>query len=966
MDWTRERERVEAHKMDSRKMERSRKTAGRTQKANRLYMALGVVILLAPSRSASPSEPAGAVTPNEPSLAPEADSVPDSWPPSGESGPSSQAQIEKRAFAEELLKALHEHYGGRSSGDGAMEERRSAGDVPASMMMPRLLQALGGEGDMRRLIDWVRSSFNPASIPEVATQFVVSKLASVNCPALLNPDKEESLVPRFLLFNEHHVDVPFELTINPSANDCLAKARFDPTRKTIVLIHGYLGGYTLIDGLTNIKNRLLDLNRSASEKAIETFTRTSQWNSSYVFTEDLNMKIRSQLYNVIIIDWFNGANPRPRANYIQASVNAQVVGKLIARFLSALVTQCGTPAGHLQIIAHSLGCHVSGFTGKAMNAAGHRLGKIIHLDPVGLCFGRLFSEPRYRLSAGDALDTQAIHVSLNIFDNPLDGAHANFLVNGGRDQPGCGNQNEVTNSTTSSVALLFDPAARFSPCSHLRALALFEDDHSSEQGECQFVGYRCQSYERFLAGKCAFCDATNAQCRLMGLAPLSMHFRKMILPAPRSHHYDSAQASEQEHHSAFKWNELQSADVPSQAGRPRMRAARAMGNLTTSRPLAALRQPTGPPRPSQASSTRMFGQPGYFVGDNELGRRSDRRLVAEKRDRITQVIGRLRGDTRSAWTSLRGTEPPQPDPSSAMDGEDSDEPAQGLDDNQLAPDEALPAGDAAGGESNAPESAATGLPDAQTTTPNPTPESLKRPKHQHQQPIDEPARSTTRPPTAAGSGAPAPASAPADASSARFHEDLVDQVPLGGQAIPAGSLNGPLYFLGTSSMTSFCVNYYQVRILIAESRLQRVISQNGVASNRLKPQHHLEAGGAIRAIAGLSQRAASSRGRDMLHLTVKLTDSMGHFFKGFSVLESARSLARVMNDFIAPPPPAASQDGRPAVIGMNEPMVEITILLNSTRPQATKISETIISYYFHPIVLADRVEVNYMSNISPE
>lgn len=273
--------------------------------------------------------------------------------------------LDKRAFVVELLNMLYDQYGNKkqaSKPQDLLEERRSpgAGELGAGpRMMQQLLEAIGAEGDMRRLIDWIRSSFSPAAVPEVATQFVVSKLGSVNCPALLQPDREDSLIPRFLLFNEHFVDVPFELSINPNQKECITNGKFDPARKTVILVHGYLTGYTLVDGITNIKNRLLDLNRAIAERAMSTLAKTSESHqekgSSFVYTEDLNDEISQQMYNVIIVDWFNGANPTPRANYIRSAVNAQVVGRLIARFLSALIVQCGTPAGRIQIIAHSLG-----------------------------------------------------------------------------------------------------------------------------------------------------------------------------------------------------------------------------------------------------------------------------------------------------------------------------------------------------------------------------------------------------------------------------------------------------------------------------------------------------------------------------------------------------------------------------------------------------------------------------------
>lgn len=282
---------------------------------------------------------------------------------------SIHGKYDKKLFVVELLKMLHEQYGSQkaiiketqpinSDNMNKKEDREVNGStlIPNHAILSALLGAIGVDGDVRRLIDWIQNSFNLASIGELTTQFVVSKLGSVNCAALLAPDREETLVPRFLLFNEHFIDVPFELTIKPTQTDCFENGRFDPLRKTMVLIHGYLAGYTIVDGLTNIKNRLLDLNKIINKRAIKVFKEAAINNgSSYLLSEDLELKVRQQQYNVIIVDWFNGANPLPRSNYIRAAVNAQVVGQLIGRFLSALIVQCRAPAPSIQIIAHSLG-----------------------------------------------------------------------------------------------------------------------------------------------------------------------------------------------------------------------------------------------------------------------------------------------------------------------------------------------------------------------------------------------------------------------------------------------------------------------------------------------------------------------------------------------------------------------------------------------------------------------------------
>lgn len=867
----------------------------------------------------------------------------------------------KRVFVSELLKILYEQYS-KTLPAGKLKVAAARDDSAASMskqlMMSQLLGAISANGDLPRLIDWVQNSFNMASMSELMTQFVISKLGSVNCAALLKPtDDEATLMPRFLLFNEYFSDVPFELPPNPSASECMSLAKFDPLRKTMILIHGYLAGYTLVDGLTNIKNRLLDLNRFIEEGAMRAFHETAMSNGTYVLAEDLHLKIRQQQYNVIMVDWFNGANPVPRASYIKAAVNAPVVGRLIARFLTSLVLNCRTQSSQLQILAHSLGCHVAGFTGKSMNAAGLRMAKIIHLDPVGLCFGRLFSEPHFRLSPDDAYETHAVHVSLNLFDNPLDGTHNNFLVNGGRDQPGCTGQSELQNSTSSSVSLLFDSEAKFSPCSHLRALALFEDDHSSRPGECQMVGYRCQNYETFLAGRCGRCDQHNSQCRLMSLPSVQMRFRRVVIPkaVSRAEKVEDSKAKtandtssnlmnlmNEVSNSSISWlvndHELNQKIGSTIAKlRPEMIALEKADQLKQS-----VEQTSGSDTPETGNASPGETQPGdayidrldeqaadessgpldtseddlesgSLEPDQQPDRRVDKMLMADSsldpHERLLSPFDKLRSDTKhlllDGWTNLKSA--------------DQRPRLVGL---QMRP-----------------------------RLPLPTVLSVPAGALEHGYELGVETVELEDPYAAAAVN---------EAAAWDQH------APLGSQKIPMGAINTPMYFLGTGAITPYCVNYYQLRILIAESRINKLLANNQLARSQMKFLSANELLGASVAsaatvAAGPLQQHQQFRAhpaiptRDMLHLTVKLLDSAGHFFKGFTMSENARTMVRI---------PILS--ARQRALSASENMLELTMLLNSTRPQPVKVSEMIISYYFHSVVMADLVEVNYMSNISPE
>lgn len=869
---------------------------------------LVIQIFPATATTAIPSIEAETTTTTEPALS--EDELNDSPTTEQAEGASKEPRSDdtQRLFVVELLKMLHEQYHGFKATDeiGKKEDRQLSSNLSTRQaMLSQLLSAIGADGDMRRLVDWVQNSFNLASIGELTTQFVVSKLGSVNCAAILKPDNEESLIPRFLLFNDHFVDVPFELPLQPSPTECLANGRFDPQRKTVILIHGYLTGYTLVDGLTNIKNRLLDTNKLVTERAakvIEQIQEASGRNTTRLFMEDIEMKLKQQQYNVIIVDWFNGANPVPRSRYIRAAVNAQVVGQLIARFLSQMVSSCKTPAQNIQIIAHSLGCHVAGFTGKAMTAMGHRLGKITHLDPVGLCFGRLFSEPRFRLSPNDAIETRAVHVSLNLFDNPLDGAQSNFLVNGGRDQIGCGGQSELRNSTSSSIALLFDNDTKFRPCSHVRALALFEDDVNSEPGQCQVVGYRCPTYERFLAGKCGRCDAMNGQCRLMSLPPIIANFKTVPIANHRqsspSHSSNTNKQMFADNNSSVgtKYSPL-SIEAANNDERVRSHAEADLLRLVNSvsnGSIAWLIDDRGLNQKIVSTIAKM--NPGLIMDgkgqeqseDNNRIRRSDRSLSSDHRDKLVQTIVKLRSETRNAladgFLGLRGV--------AGLTMASEQQPQMGKY------------------------------------------KSLGRLRgKQQQQPVARPVA--------------------ANFDQLLSESELVlqtDPTPLGGQANPEGSVNMPIYFVGTGPISPYCVNYYQFRMLIAESRIKRLLKTGNLAPNR-QAQVGAFATSIGNSLLNQAQRQATNP-KDTLHLTVKLTDSEGHFFKGFTMVEDALSLVRVPSE------------SRPT-LGASENMIELTMLLNTTRSEPIHISESIVSFYFHGIVLADTIEINYMSNISP-
>ncbi|CAG5086509.1 Oidioi.mRNA.OKI2018_I69.PAR.g11237.t1.cds [Oikopleura dioica] len=96
----------------------------------------------------------------------------------------------------------------------------------------------------------------------------------------------------------------------------------------------------------------------------------------------------------------------------------------------------------IQIIGHSLGAHIAGFTGKEFFAAtGIKISKISGLDPAGPLFQTC--DDHHRLSTQDAdhvltVITNSGYLFHNGLVQSLQVGKSNLIVNGGVRQPGCG------------------------------------------------------------------------------------------------------------------------------------------------------------------------------------------------------------------------------------------------------------------------------------------------------------------------------------------------------------------------------------------------------------------------------------------------------------------------------------------------------------------------------------------------
>lgn len=149
-------------------------------------------------------------------------------------------------------------------------------------------------------------------------------------------------------------------------------------------------------------------------------------------------KDKTGLASVITIDWSNGASPP----YAQAVANIRLVGVITAHVLNMVMEQFKLKnLDNVHMIGHSLGAHLSGYTGHALKKEfSVSLGRITALDPAEPLFTD--SDPIVRLDQNDAKFVDVIHTDTLPLTSyglgmPMAIGHVDFYPNGGHSNPGC-------------------------------------------------------------------------------------------------------------------------------------------------------------------------------------------------------------------------------------------------------------------------------------------------------------------------------------------------------------------------------------------------------------------------------------------------------------------------------------------------------------------------------------------------
>lgn len=214
---------------------------------------------------------------------------------------------------------------------------------------------------------------------------------------------------KFYLYTNSNPSTPKLITINDAS--ALAASNFNKNNPTRFVIHG--------------------------------------WNSNY--ESDVNVQIRSALlasdsYNVFVVDWSSNA---VTLNYISARYDVPTIGQLVADYIDFLNEKGGMPFTTLGLIGHSLGAHVSGYTGKLVKRG--KIHSIHGLDPAFPLFS--YSNCNTRLCSTDADYVESIQTNGGKlgFLNPI--GKSSFYPNGGKLQPGCGI--DITGSCSHSRAYIY-------------------------------------------------------------------------------------------------------------------------------------------------------------------------------------------------------------------------------------------------------------------------------------------------------------------------------------------------------------------------------------------------------------------------------------------------------------------------------------------------------------------------------
>ncbi|XP_072381637.1 endothelial lipase-like [Diabrotica undecimpunctata] len=227
------------------------------------------------------------------------------------------------------------------------------------------------------------------------------------------------------------------------------------------------------EGVEIHSNNIEKLETTSFTTNRETIFVVHGWKDSH--EADVNSHVREYILrdhdvNIFVVDW----SPIAGKGYITAQGSMQKVGGYVADFARSLNEEYNLRLDKLKFVGHSLGAHICGTAGAALNG---QVDRIVGLDPAGPLFKDYNTDNR--LDADDAKHVQIIHTNGGKMGYYAPCGDSDFYPNGGKSQPGCG----------------LDIGGN---CAHSRSYQIYAESLTSKD----FVGQQCNSYSDYEKGKC--------------------------------------------------------------------------------------------------------------------------------------------------------------------------------------------------------------------------------------------------------------------------------------------------------------------------------------------------------------------------------------------------------------------------------------------------------------------------------
>lgn len=244
--------------------------------------------------------------------------------------------------------------------------------------------------------------------------------------------------------------------ISDTDPNSITTSTFDGTRRTIMIIHGYL-----------------------------------ERGSIFYMRPLVDKLLKNDDTNIIVVDWQKGS----RFPYNQATGNLRLVAMMNTHLIELLHSQFGLRFSDVHLMGFSMGAQMAGYTGRNIKRNNNTIARITALDAAAPYYEYQHVDAKLDPTDADFVDvihTDSRTILIKGFGIHEPAGHMDFYPNGGYEQPDCRS--------------LDNGAIDFFTCSHYRAVHLYTE---SIQGNCPFFAYPCKDYKDFEKAKCTTCPANG-------------------------------------------------------------------------------------------------------------------------------------------------------------------------------------------------------------------------------------------------------------------------------------------------------------------------------------------------------------------------------------------------------------------------------------------------------------------------